>query len=55
MRKKTYNRMVGIMFSEESYEKLVSITDQLEITVSEFIREVVEKQLRKNQQGGSSK
>ena len=55
MRKKIYTRMVGIMFSEESYEKLVSITDQLEITVSEFIRDLVEKQLRNYQQGGPSK
>jgi len=52
MRKKKYSRNVGVMFDEETYQKLVSITDEKEITISEFIREVVQKRVTENTEGG---
>ena len=42
MRKKKYSRNVGVMFDEETYQQLVSITDEKEVTVSEFIRGIVQ-------------
>ena len=48
MRKKIYTKNVGVLLSEEIYQALISITDRLEISVSEFIREVIEKELKEN-------
>ena len=48
MRKKIYTRQVGVLFSEITYEELIRITDEIEISVSEFIRSIVEKELKKN-------
>ena len=48
MRKKNYSRNVGVMFDEETYKQLVSITDEKEVTISEFIRGVVVKKINKN-------
>ena len=45
MRKKTYTRQVGVLFSEDTYQELVRITDEIEISVSEFIRSIVEKKI----------
>jgi hypothetical protein len=33
------------MFDEETYKKMVSITDEKEVTVSEFIRGIVQNNL----------
>lgn len=52
MRKKRYSRNVGVMFDEETYQKLVLITDEKEITISEFIREVVQEKVTQNTEGG---
>ncbi len=48
MRKKTFTRQVGVLFSEDTYAELIRITDEIEISVSEFIRDMVEKELKKN-------
>jgi hypothetical protein len=48
MRKKKYSRNVGVMFDEENYKQLVSITDEKEVTISEFIRGVIVKKINKN-------
>jgi predicted CopG family antitoxin len=45
MRKKIYTRQVGVLFSEDTYEELIRITDEIEISVSEFIRQIVEEKL----------
>jgi hypothetical protein len=42
MRKKTYKKTVGVLLSEEQFKQLVWMTDQLEMTLSEFIRNAVE-------------
>jgi len=47
MRKKTFTRQVGVLFSEHTYAKLITITDELEISVSEFIRSIVEEKINK--------
>jgi len=45
MRKKIYTRQVGVLFSEITYEELIRITDEIEISVSEFIRRIVEEKI----------
>ena len=55
MRKKIYTRNVGVLLSEETYQALISITDQLEISVSEFIRKLVEEKIIENQKGEITK
>jgi hypothetical protein len=51
MRKKKYSRNVGVMFDEETYQQLVSITDEKEVTISEFIRGIVQDNLNDNSKG----
>jgi len=46
MRKRKYTEQVGVLFSEKIYKLLIEITDQKEVSVSEFIRKIVEKKLR---------
>jgi predicted DNA-binding protein len=48
MRKRLYTRNVGVLFSEETYQLLINITDKLEVTISGYIRDLVEKHLLKN-------
>jgi hypothetical protein len=45
MRKKIYTRQVGVLFSEDTYQELIRITDEIEISVSEFIRSIVEEKI----------
>jgi hypothetical protein len=52
MRKKRYSHNVGVMFDEETYRQLVSITDEKEMTVSEFIRGIIQEKLTENTEGG---
>ena len=47
MRKRNYTRNVGVLFSEENYQLLINITDKLEVTISEYIRDLIEKNLIK--------
>ncbi len=48
MRKKIYTRNVGVMLSEEKFQRLVDITDDLEVTVSAYIRDLVERELKES-------
>ena len=52
MRKKKYSRNVGVMFDEETYQQLASITDEKEVTISEFVRGIVQDNLAENTEGG---
>ena len=45
MRKKIYTRQVGVLFSEDTYQELIRITDEVELSVSEFIRSIVEEKI----------
>ena len=47
MRKKLYTRNVGVLVTEDSYQQLISITDKLEVTISGYIRDMVERELKK--------
>ena len=56
MRKRSLTRQVGVLFSEESHDKLIRITDIQEIPVSKFIRQIVEEKLNEidNQEENSN-
>jgi hypothetical protein len=47
MRKKSLTKQVGVLFSEEIYAELIRITDEIEISVSEFIRKIVEENINR--------
>ena len=45
MRKKNFTRPVGVLLTEESYQKLIRITDKVELPISEFVRDIIEAEL----------
>ena len=45
MRKKRLSRNVGVMLDESTYKQLVHASDEREVTMSKFIREVVVEKL----------
>jgi hypothetical protein len=51
MRKKRLSRNVGVLLDEVTYQKLVKATDEKEITMSKFIREVVVEKLNPEAKG----
>ena len=52
MRKVNFTRHIGFVIAEKTYRKLVQITDEKEIPLSQFIREVLEESI--NQAEGGS-
>jgi hypothetical protein len=57
MRKRSLTKQVGVLFTDEAYDKLVRITDIQEIPISKFIRQIVEANLNSadNQTDGSAR
>jgi len=47
MRKKKFTENVGVLFTQKTYQQIVKITDEREISSSEFIRELVEREIKK--------
>ena len=47
MRKKKFTENVGVLFTEKTYMQLLKITDDREISTSEFIRDLVEREIKK--------
>jgi len=45
MRKKRFTKNVGILVSNETFFQLVEVTDKQEITISKFIRQLIEERL----------
>ena len=45
MRKKKLTRHVGVLFTDEIYNLLIEVTDEEEVSLSEFIRKIVEEKL----------
>jgi hypothetical protein len=52
MRKKHYTKNVGVLLSEETYAQLIEATDKAEVKFSNFIREIIEDNLRKIKEKG---
>jgi len=49
MRKKRYTKMVATILSEETYAKLIEITDKEEVPYSAFIRNLIEDKIKETQ------
>ena len=45
MRKRKLTKQIGVLLSEETYQTLISISNQLEISISELIRKMIEEKL----------
>jgi predicted DNA-binding protein len=45
MKKRLYTRFVGIIVSDETYDQVKMITDKLEMSVSEFVRDLIEREI----------
>jgi Arc/MetJ-type ribon-helix-helix transcriptional regulator len=45
MKKKIYTRPVSVVLSCEMYEQILELTDQQEISVSDYIREALQEKL----------
>jgi len=45
MKKKLYTRPVSIVMPEKMYEQISELTDQQEISVSDYIREAIQEKL----------
>ena len=54
MRKRNFTRYVGVMLAEESYQKLIRITDEVELPVSEFVRDIIEVELDQFKEKGEN-
>ena len=50
MRKKKLTRHVGVLFTDEIYNKIVEITDVKEIPLSQYIREIVEEKINQGEE-----
>ena len=48
MRKQKYIKQVAVMLDEEYYQLLIEVTDKQEVSVSEFIRSIVEERLNRS-------
>jgi hypothetical protein len=50
MRKVNFTRHIGLVISEKTYRKLVKITNEKEIPLSQFVRDVLEEKLDRAQE-----
>lgn len=46
MRKKHFTKQVGLILSEETYDRLIEQTNRKEVTISQWIREAIEMRLK---------
>ena len=48
MRKRVLTNQVAVVLSEETHQQIIEITDEMEISVSQFIREIIEEKINRN-------
>lgn len=51
MRKRRFTKQVGVLFDEDFYKLLIEVTDELEVSVSEFIRNIVKEKFNSDEKG----
>ena len=51
MRKRNFTKQVGLILSEETYTQIIEQTNKEEVTISEWIREAIEKRLSLDKKG----
>ena len=52
MRKKKYSKLVGVLLNDKVYALLVDVTDKAEISLSEYVRAIIEDKIKKIQEEG---
>ena len=52
MKKRIYTRFIGILVSEDTYGKIKAITDEQEISITEFIRDLIIRDLKARERKG---
>jgi predicted CopG family antitoxin len=45
MRKKVFTRQLAVSVSEDTWQRILKSTDEAEVSISEWIREAIEKRL----------
>ena len=53
MKRKIYTRFIAVLVSEQTYEQVKMITDKLEISMTKFIRDIIERELRSMEGNGN--
>ena len=48
MRKRVLTKQVAVMLSKELHKQVIETTDRMEISISEFVRESIEKKIDKS-------
>jgi predicted CopG family antitoxin len=49
MRKRKYSKNVGVLLTDDIYEKLVQVTNKKEIPMSEYIRMLIENKINREE------
>jgi len=52
MRKKKYSKLVGVLLNDKVHALLVDVTDKAEISLSEYVRAIIEDKIKKIQEEG---
>ena len=52
MKKKIYTRFIAVLVTDQVYEHVKMVTDKLEISVTKFVRDLIERELRSMQDSG---
>jgi hypothetical protein len=48
MQKKKYTKMVCVLLTDKTYQQLIKVTEEKELSISKFVRDLLEKQLDEN-------
>ena len=46
MKRRLYTRFIGIIVAQETYEQMKAITDRREISTTQFVRELIEREIK---------
>lgn len=49
MRKVNFTRHIGLLITKEMFQQILKITDKMEIPMSQYIRDVLEDRLNKDE------
>jgi hypothetical protein len=53
MKKKIYTKFIAVLVTEETYQLVKMATDKLEISMTKFIRDILERELKSMQGNGN--
>ena len=53
MKRKIYTKFIAVLVTEETYQLVKMVTDKLEISMTKFIRDILERELKSMQGNGN--